>query len=276
MRNWKIAALMIGAVTVLIFWQRQELQQRSASSQQDFSRQIPLAMNQKRNISGVGQNTPVTKSRPRVSPTPLERGQRPIDSLEDLQREFGPGWDVVEEIQGDSKRITSILVSETQEPILDKSNVADFVGRIRPLLGSPNAQIELIPKQVQENVFDFEQRLGDYAVYNARVRVMLNSDNSTPLVINNSLRPVEVVKEDANVSAEFARESIRTRYIQPAQPMKLVALQKPVVYQVNPSEAVLAWVVHAEWMSERGIQSRDFLVSTQNAEVLTIRNLVYR
>lgn len=194
-------------------------------------------------------------------------------TLADLQKSYGPGWDAIsEEIHG-SKTIRSVLVAKTTEPILNQDNVLDFVHKMRPMFGAPQSEVSL-KQQQQPHQFDFVQTHAGYEVYGGRVRVITDPANATPVIINNELKPIENFNDSVVVTMNAAEEVIQRQILAQIEPMTLSSLEKPVAFNTQGNKGELSWVVHAEWIKDRKLFSKDFLVSAVDGKILFERDLI--
>jgi hypothetical protein len=113
--------------------------------------------------------------------------------------------------------------------------------------------------------YDLEQTFNGYTVYGGRVRVITHSEESTPVIINNELKPVSTLNEDI----------IQKEIMSPARPTKISVDVKPLVFYTTDTFGVLSWLVHAEWLKDQRAHSSDFLVSASTGKILFKRDLVY-
>ncbi len=212
---------------------------------------------------------------PQGAPT----GRAFYSSMEELITDFGMGWSSSSSTstsnQNSKTKVRSILVSNTEGPVLDEQNITDFVEKLRPLFGAPNANLTLVKANEIPHQYDLEQTFNGYTVYGGRVRVITHPEESTPVIINNELKPVATLNQDITFSANAAEDIILKEIMSPALPTKLSADANPLVFYTTETLGVLSWLVHAQWFKDQRAHSSDFLVSASTGKILFERDLVY-
>jgi hypothetical protein len=213
---------------------------------------------------------PVKKER---APQAVEPGKEEFKTLEDLQRAYGSGWNAITGEVNGRRGVRSILVAEATSPVLSQDNVLDFIQKVRPVFGAPGAELALKNTE-RPHQYDFEQTLKGYEVYGGRVRVITDPENATPVIINNDLKPIEVFNDNIVFTANAAEEVIQKNVLDPVQAMTLVVQEKPMAFHTRGNQGELSWLVHVEWVKDRKMHSKDFLVSAVDGKILFERNLV--
>lgn len=293
MRRILGAVLVVGATLILFDWYINGKKETLLVTPDVSRTSLKQDSNQMQNSNKLGviaaaevnNSETVQKSQLEISKGQENSAQRGISSvrnsirrsyknLDELKNDFAGSWKSIPQSAMQPEKIQSILVDHPIGPNLNKENVTEFVNSLRLIFGLPTADLALKNSNIHTQVFDFDQSVEGFQVYGGRVRVMTTEEGTKPMIINNEVKPILKLNSDISLNQNMAEDIILKKVVNPAVPISITVLDRPVAFYTNDNQGVLSWQVHVEWIKDKKMQSRDFLVSASTGAILFERDLV--